>query len=91
MSHKLFPSILLGCALFALPAFAETGAAPRNAPKAAISAASNADVLTPDQAKRALDTLLDDKKRAQIIDTLRAIAKASPQAQAAPPAAARRR
>jgi hypothetical protein len=41
-------------------------------------------VLTPDQAKRALDTLQDDKKRAQMIDTLRAIANASPHAQAAP-------
>ena len=40
-------------------------------------------MLTPDQAKRALDTLQDDKKRAQMIDTLRAIANASPQAQAA--------
>ena len=67
MSHKLFPTILLACALFALPAFAQTG----TAPKAAAPAASNADVLTPDQAKRALDTLQDDKKRAQMIDTLR--------------------
>ena len=40
-------------------------------------------MLTPDQAKRALDTLQDDTKRAQMIDTLRAIASASPQAQAA--------
>jgi moderate conductance mechanosensitive channel len=82
VSHKLFPSILLAGALFAFPAFAQTGAAP----KAAASATTNADVLTPDQAKRALDTLQDDKKRAQMIDTLRAIANASPQAQAAPPA-----
>ena len=86
MSHKLFPPILLACALFALPAFAQTGAAPKDGPKAAVSAANNADGLTPDQAKRALDTLLDDKKRAQMVDTLRAIANASPQAQAAPPA-----
>src|SRR6202165_2126231 len=82
VSHKLFPSILLACALFASPAFAQTGAAP----KAAASATNKADVLTPDQAKRALDTLQDDKKRAQMIGTLRAIANASPQAQAAPPA-----
>jgi small-conductance mechanosensitive channel len=82
VSHKLFPSLLLACALFAFPAFAQPGAAP----KAATPVTNNADVLTPDQAKRALDTLQDDKKRAQIIDTLRAIAKASPQAQAAPPA-----
>src|ERR1700737_4466428 len=82
VSHKLFPPILLACALFAFPALAQTGAAP----KAAASATNKADVLTPDQAKRALDTLQDDKKRAQMIDTLRAIANASPQAQAAPPA-----
>src|SRR5258705_13275437 len=82
VSHKLFPSILLASALFAFPALAQTGAAP----KAAASATNNADVLTPDQAKRALDTLQDDKKRAQMIDTLRAIANASPQVQAAPPA-----
>jgi len=82
VSHKLFPAILLACALSALPAFAQTSAAP----KAAASAANNADVPTPDQAKRALDTLQDDKKRAQMIDTLRAIANTSPQAQAASPA-----
>ena len=87
MSHKLLPSILLACALFAFPAFAQTGAAPKNAPKdAAASAANNAGVLTPDQARRALDTLQDDKKRAQMIDTLRAIANAAPQPQAAPSA-----
>jgi moderate conductance mechanosensitive channel len=82
VSHNLFPSILLACALFAFPAFAQVGAAP----EAAASATNNTDVLTSDQAKRALDTLQDDKKRAQVIDTLRAIANASPQAQAAPPA-----
>jgi moderate conductance mechanosensitive channel len=98
VSHKLFPSILLACALVACPAFAQTGAAPTDTPKdpprAATSATGNANVLTPDQAKRALDTLQDDNKRAQMIDTLRAIAQASSQAspqaqvqaQAAPPA-----
>src|SRR3984885_4556351 len=81
VSHKLLPSVLLACALFAFPAFGQTGAAP----KAAASATNNANVLTPEQAKRALDTLQDDTKRAQMIDTLRAIANASPQAQAATP------
>src|SRR5258708_33762275 len=42
VSHKLFPSILLACALFAFPALAQTGAAP----KAAASATNKADVLT---------------------------------------------
>ena len=82
VSHKLFPSILLACTLFAFPACA--GAAPDTA----ASATNNANVLTPDQAKRALDTLQDDKKRAQMIDTLRAIAQASPQAPIAPQAPA---
>jgi small-conductance mechanosensitive channel len=85
VSHKLLPSILLAFGLFALPALAQTGAAPKDAPKAAATAANNADGLTPEQAKRALDTLSDDKMRARMIDTLRAIATASPQAQAAPP------
>jgi moderate conductance mechanosensitive channel len=80
VSHKLFPSILLACTLLVTPALAQTGAAPPPAP-----ATGNADALTPDQAKRALDTLQDDTKRAQMIDTLRAIANASPQPQAAPP------
>jgi moderate conductance mechanosensitive channel len=83
VSHKLFPSILLACVLFALPAYAQTGDASKDASKAA---ANNADMLTPEQAKRALDTLQDDQMRARMIDTLRAIANASPQAQAAPPA-----
>jgi moderate conductance mechanosensitive channel len=80
VSHKLFPSILLACALLSFPAFAQTGAAP----EMAAQATNNADVLTPDQAQRALDTLQDDSKRAQIIDTLRAIAKASPRTHATP-------
>jgi moderate conductance mechanosensitive channel len=80
VSHKLFRSIrfacLFACASLSYPAFAET----RAAPQPTAPAPSNADVLTPDQAQRALDTLQDDKKRAQVVDTLRAIAKASPQA-----------
>jgi small-conductance mechanosensitive channel len=85
VSHKRLPSILLACALFAAPALAQTGAAAQNKPTPAIPA-SNADALTPDQAKRALETLQDDNKRAQMIETLRAIAQAPLQAQAAPPA-----
>lgn len=42
--------------------------------------------LSPDEAKRALDTLQDDAKRNQIIDTLRAIAAAPPPAAQASPA-----
>jgi len=61
VSHKLLASILLACALCALPAFAQTSAAPR----LAASAAHNADVLTPDRRNGRSDTLQDDKKRAQ--------------------------
>ena len=74
MSHKLLSAILIACSLFAFPAFAENVAPP--APPAATSPA-----LTPDQARRALETLQDDARRAQMIETLRAIASASPPAQ----------
>jgi moderate conductance mechanosensitive channel len=80
VSHKLFSSILLACALFALPAFAQGGGV------SATSTAARVDALTPEQAKQALDTLQDDQKRVQMIDTLRAIANGAPQGQAAPPA-----
>ena len=79
MSYKLF-AILHAFAWFAFPALAETGAAP----KAASQPTHGVDGLTPDQAKRALDALQDDNKRTQMIDTLRAIANATPPA--APPA-----
>jgi hypothetical protein len=78
VSHKLFPAFLLACALFAFPAFAQPGNAP------AAPATNHAEALTAEQAKGALDTLQDDNKRAQMIETLRAIANVSPQAQAAP-------
>jgi moderate conductance mechanosensitive channel len=78
VSQKLVSAILLAFALLATPAFAQTSA------PAPAAAANKPDALTPDQAKRALDTLQDDQKRAQMIETLRAIANASPQTQAAP-------
>jgi small-conductance mechanosensitive channel len=87
VSHRLFPSILLACALFAFPALAQNHAlkeVPKEAGKPAASATNNPDVLTPEQARRALETLQDDNKRAQMIETLRAIANAS-RTQAAPP------
>ena len=82
VSHKLLPAILVAFTLFAFPALAQDAAAPPAPPPA------NNTTLTPDQARRALETLQDDTKRAQMIATLRAIADASPQAQpgqAAPP------
>lgn len=66
---KLLPLIALACLLLAAPASAQTVTAP--APVAA-------NALTPEQASRALETLQDDARRAQMIDTLRAIATAAP-------------
>jgi small-conductance mechanosensitive channel len=89
----IFRFMVLAFALMASPAFAQSNLAPQVAPPAI----NSANALTPDQAKRALDTLQDDTKRAQMIDTLRAIANASPAnvsptnvspANAAPPAPA---
>src|SRR5258708_19846055 len=80
VSHKLFPSILLACALFAFPSLAQTGAAPKAAP----SATNKATVLTPYQAKRALDTLQNDKHPAQLIDPLRPLPNPSPPPPAPP-------
>src|SRR3954462_1654366 len=77
VSHKL-ASALLAALLIAISSLSGVRAAPP-AP-----AANNAAALSPDEAKRALDTLQDDKKRAQMIDTLRVIANASGAQQAAP-------
>ena len=77
MSQKIFFLIALAGLLVGSPASAESLNAPAAAP-----AAVNA--LTPEQAHRALETLQDDAKRAQMIDTLRAIADAAPPATVAP-------
>lgn len=77
MSHKLVPALL--AALFlAISSLSSARAEP--------PAASSAAALSPEEARRALETLQDDKKRAQMIDTLRAIANASGPQQPAPPA-----
>ncbi|MCK1740006.1 mechanosensitive ion channel [Bradyrhizobium sp. 139] len=77
MSHKLAPAFL--AALFlAISSLSSVRAEP--------PAANSAAALSPDEAKRALETLQDDKKRAQMIDTLRVIANASGQQQPAPSA-----
>jgi hypothetical protein len=80
VSLKFSLPLLLACALIASPAIAQSVPGP----EPVVPVAGNANGLTPEQAKRALDTLQDDKMRAQMIDTLRAIANASPPAQAAP-------
>lgn len=77
VSHKLAPALL--AALFlAISSLCGAHAEP------AAPAANKAAALSPDEAKRALETLQDDKKRAQMIDTLRAIANASGPQQPAP-------
>lgn len=58
-------------------------AQPAEKPAAAAATPAAAGALTPDEARRALETLQDDAKRAQIIETLRAVANAPK-----PPAAA---
>ncbi len=82
MSRKVLPLIVAALLLMAGPAPAQTGAAPVTAPQA------SGEALTPEQARRALETLQDDAKRAQMIDTLRAIAKAAPPPASAPAGAA---
>ncbi|MGX1165821.1 mechanosensitive ion channel domain-containing protein [Bradyrhizobium sp. NC92] len=77
MSQKLVPALL--AALFL--AISSLSCARADAP-----AAGGAAALSPDEARRALDTLQDDKKRAQMIDTLRVIANASGSQQPAPEA-----
>ena len=85
----IFRSIVLAFALLGSPAFAQSNPSPAAAPPVSNhAAAANANALTPDQAKRALDTLQDDTKRAQMIETLRAIAGATPAIASTTPAIA---
>ena len=86
MSQKLFRSIYLPACSSARCYPSPSWPRPAPRPRRRAPATNHADGLTPDQAQRALETLQDDKKRAQIIDTLRAIANASPQTQATPSA-----
>jgi small-conductance mechanosensitive channel len=74
VSHRAVSAILLAVCLLVRPAFAQG-----SAPSAPAGAHVN-DALTSEQAKRALDTLQDDAKRTQMIETLRAIANAAPAA-----------
>ncbi|UPJ57045.1 mechanosensitive ion channel domain-containing protein [Bradyrhizobium sp. 192] len=79
MSHKLAPALLAALFLAISSLSAVSAETPR-------PATNNAAALSPDEARRALETLQDDKKRTQMIDTLRVIANASGQQQPAPPA-----
>jgi small-conductance mechanosensitive channel len=79
VSPKLAPALL--AVLFLAISFVSTASAeaPRPAP-------NNAAAVSGEEARRALETLQDDRKRAQMIDTLRAIANASGPQQPATPA-----
>lgn len=79
VSHKLAPALLAALFLAISCLSAVSAETPR-------PATNNAAALSPDEARRALETLQDDKKRTQMIDTLRVIANASGQQQPAPPA-----
>ncbi len=72
MSRKVLPFIVLGLLLIGSPALAQKSPASAPAPQA------SSEALTPEQARRALETLQDDAKRTQMIETLRAIAKTAP-------------
>jgi small-conductance mechanosensitive channel len=74
LALKSFPLLALLCLLTAAP----MASVPALAQTAATPAAAPASTLSPDQAKAALDTLQDDAKRKEMIDTLRAIATATP-------------
>ncbi|MGY3651359.1 small-conductance mechanosensitive channel [Bradyrhizobium sp. LM4.3] len=75
VSQKLAPA-LFAVLFLAISSFTSARAEP--------PAANSAAAVSPEEAKRALETLQDDKKRAQMIDTLRAIANAPGQQQPAP-------
>ncbi|MFM0339639.1 mechanosensitive ion channel family protein [Paraburkholderia fungorum] len=81
MRKLLLVWFLVFSALCAAPAFAAAAH-----PAAAPAASASAITLTPEQARQALDVLNDPKRRAQVTDTLNAIAAAG--ALAAPPASA---
>ncbi|MGV7218997.1 mechanosensitive ion channel domain-containing protein [Bradyrhizobium sp. UFLA05-112] len=76
MSQRLSSALLVACVFLAISTLSGARAEP------AVPATGNAATLSPEQARRALDTLQDDQKRARMIDTLRAIASASDQPQA---------
>ncbi|WP_430715179.1 mechanosensitive ion channel domain-containing protein [Rhodopseudomonas boonkerdii] len=73
MAKKSFPLFALLCLLF-IPPFSP----PALAQKADVPPAAAAPALTPEQAKAALETLQNDAKRKEMIDTLQAIAQAKP-------------
>ncbi len=76
MLRKAISIVAFACLLLTAPVSAQTAA------PAARDTAPAANALTPEQASRALETLQDDGKRNQMIETLRAIAQTAPGAKA---------
>ncbi|MDB5616307.1 mechanosensitive ion channel domain-containing protein [Tardiphaga sp.] len=83
MLRKAISIVAFACLLSAAPVFAQQVAPAVKQAVPAADAAPVANALTPEQARRALETLQDDGKRNQMIETLRAIAQTQPGASAA--------
>jgi moderate conductance mechanosensitive channel len=89
ISEKPLPLLRLFAATLLFAAVALSGAAQAQSPAQPPAPPSSSPDLSPAEAQQALSVLQDDAKRASLIETLRAIAKAAPAAAAAtPPAAA---
>jgi small-conductance mechanosensitive channel len=73
---KILPVTALLCLLCVAPGSAQTpnGQTPNGTGTSPVTTSA----VTPEQASRALETLQDDSKRAQLIETLRTIANATP-------------
>jgi small-conductance mechanosensitive channel len=91
LPRTVLQRLLLASILFFLalpPAWAQTPTAtPAHAPAAAQTQTVITQTVTPAEAQQALSVLQDDKKRSQLIDTLRTIAAASAPVVTAAPAA----
>ncbi len=85
LSQKFVPALL--AAILIIVSSLSGTRAETSSSAAKPAATKPAATLSPDEAKRALDTLQDDAKRAQMIDTLRAIAKVTGQQAPEAPAA----
>lgn len=84
MLNRLLSLLALALVLLAHPALAQSAGQGKVAPAAKAAPAPAANAVTAEQARRALETLQDDSKRAQLLDTLRTIANAPQPQQAVP-------
>jgi len=74
LRHTSLPLIIAALLLTVGAALAQTQTKPAAAP-----AHRSVEAITPEEARRALETLEDDARRKQIIETLRTIAKTAPE------------